>query len=54
MNAKLKISIGEFQARLTRGIALVDFGVSWCAPCRIQEKIIDSLFRRFLHRAAFW
>jgi len=51
MNNKFKISSAEFQAQLNQGIALVDFGVSWCAPCRIQETIIDSLCRRYLRRA---
>jgi thioredoxin 1 len=35
-----------------QGVALVDFDVSWCAPCRIQEIIIASLARRFSGRAA--
>lgn len=52
MNGKFRISAAEFQTQMTQGIALVDFGVSWCAPCRIQETIIDSLCRRYLRRAA--
>lgn len=52
MNGKSKIPKSEFQKKLPRGISLVDFGVSWCAPCRIQEKIIGSLLKRFSRRAA--
>ncbi len=52
MNNKSKRTPAEFQAQLNQGIALVNFGVSWCAPCRIQETIVDSLCRRYLRRAA--
>jgi thioredoxin 1 len=37
---------------INNDIALVDFSVSWCAPCRIQAKIISALTHRFSNRAA--
>jgi thioredoxin 1 len=40
-----------FQTIINNHIALVDFSLGWCAPCRIQEKIINSLYKRFSDRA---
>lgn len=36
---------------ISNDIALVDFSLGWCAPCRIQEKIIRSLMGRFSGQA---
>ncbi len=43
----LKPTFSEFKTITARGVALVDFDVPWCASCRIQERIIHSLARRF-------
>jgi thioredoxin len=43
----LKPTLAELNEMTASGIALVDFDVPWCASCRIQERIIHSLARRF-------
>jgi thioredoxin 1 len=48
----LKPTLAELNALTASGIALVDFDVPWCASCRIQERIIHSLARRFCGHAA--
>jgi thioredoxin 1 len=42
-----KPTLDEFEKITTRGVALVDFDLPWSASCRIQERIIHSLARRF-------
>jgi thioredoxin 1 len=46
-----KQTLAEFKTIIGRGVALVDFDVAWCAPCRVQELIVDTLARRFSGRA---
>jgi thioredoxin 1 len=45
-------TLAEFKQVISRGIALVDFDLPWCASGRIQEKIMDSLARRFHQHAS--
>jgi thioredoxin 1 len=47
-------SAGPMQVEdaLQTGTALVDFGAPWCAPCRLQEPIVERLARAFKGRAA--
>lgn len=37
---------------LLSGTALVDFSAPWCAPCRLQEPIVERLAENFKGRAA--
>ena len=46
---KLK-SARELEAAKRRGLALVDFGAPWCAPCSLQEPIMRRLADRFAGR----
>ena len=48
----LKPTLAEFKTITARGVALVDFDVPWCALCRVQERIIHSLARRFCGSAS--
>ena len=48
----LKPTIAEFNVMTASGVALVDFDLPWCASCRIQERIIHSLARRFCGHAS--
>jgi len=48
----LKPTLTEFKTITARGLVLVDFDVPWCASCRVQERIIHSLARRFCGCAA--
>lgn len=49
-----KITSGEELERTKqKGVALIDFGASWCAPCRLQEPIMRRLATQFEGRASF-
>ena len=41
----------EFLSCIEKGVALVDFNASWCAPCRDQEPIIRQMSEKFEGRA---
>lgn len=41
----------DFQNTIMKGVVLIDFGASWCAPCRIQEPIIKELAQQFKGKA---
>ena len=43
----LKPTVTEFNEMTASGVSLVDFDVPWSASCRIQERIIHSLARRY-------
>ena len=32
------------------GLAVVDFGVAWCGPCRMMAPIVDQLARQYAGR----
>jgi len=41
-----------FQEELKKGVTLIDFNASWCAPCRAQEPVIKKLISLYRDRAA--
>jgi thioredoxin 1 len=41
----------EFESAIKNGVVLVDFNASWCAPCRVQERIVRQLARKFRDQA---
>jgi thioredoxin 1 len=43
----------ELEKTKQKGVALVDFGAPWCAPCRLQEPIIRRLALQFKGKASF-
>jgi len=41
----------KFYDTVSRGVVLVDFNATWCAPCRAQDPIIKKLAERFAGKA---
>jgi thioredoxin 1 len=41
----------ELEKQIGTGIALIDFGAPWCAPCLLQEPIIHRLAMQFEGKA---
>jgi thioredoxin 1 len=41
----------ELEKQIGAGIALIDFGAPWCAPCLLQEPIIHRLAMEFEGKA---
>lgn len=41
----------ELEAAKKKGLTLVDFSAPWCAPCRLQEPIIQQLADQFTGKA---
>ena len=44
---KDEISDSNFKKEIARGLSLIDFNAPWCAPCRMQEPILETLSKRF-------
>ncbi len=44
-------SLEEIQRHLTNGVVLMNFSAPWCAPCKLQEPIIENLVRKFKDKA---
>jgi thioredoxin 1 len=51
MSKKELTTVDEFNDAIRKGVTLVDFNAAWCAPCRVQEPIIDRLSDRFEGKA---
>jgi thioredoxin 1 len=44
-------SANDLKALKNRGLVLIDFSAPWCAPCSLQEPIIDRIADRFAGKA---
>ena len=42
----------QFQNSVKNGIFLVDFNAYWCAPCKLQEPIINNVQRKFENKVS--
>ncbi len=40
----------QFQQTIEKGLFLVDFNAPWCAPCKIQEPIIQTMEEKFKNK----
>jgi thioredoxin 1 len=47
---KLK-STDAFNSVIHKGVSLVDFNAPWCAPCRMQEPILETLSVQYQGKA---
>lgn len=45
------MDINTFESGLKDKIAMVDFGASWCGPCRKIEPIIEAIKEKYRDRA---
>ena len=50
-DAVVALTDADFTKTVGEGVALVDFGATWCPPCRMQEPIVEKLAARFAGRA---
>ena len=44
----------DFYGGISEGVVLVDFSAPWCAPCRLQEPIIEKLAILYQDRASVY
>jgi len=43
----------DFETQIKNGVAMVDFGAPWCAPCRMQRPAIEELAARHIGKVLF-
>ena len=42
----------QFQSSFKKKVVLVDFGATWCGPCKAMEPIIKDMKKKYEGRAA--
>ncbi|MGT2738680.1 thioredoxin [Streptococcus pantholopis] len=47
-----QLTTETFASEIKSGVTLVDFGASWCPPCRMLEPIVDELSEDFEGQAS--
>jgi len=50
---EVKMGMDRFLKNIKKGVTLLDFNADWCAPCKAQEKILDSLTKEYQGQASF-
>lgn len=46
------MEIAQFKKKLEKGVTLVEFSATWCAPCKAQKPIIKELAKKYQERAS--
>ncbi len=54
MSNAASLTVGNFEEKLERGVALVDFWASWCGPCMMLAPTIDEIAEDFAGRAGVY
>ncbi|WP_227394374.1 thioredoxin [Jeotgalibacillus aurantiacus] len=48
----LELTKESFNNEVKKDIVLVDFGASWCPPCRMQEPVLEELLEELSDRVS--
>jgi thioredoxin 1 len=51
LSKELEIKMSNFESETSNGVTLVDFWAPWCAPCRMQDPIIEKIAYTFTGKA---
>ena len=53
MGTAIQITDANFEAEITgsKGVSIVDFGATWCQPCKALAPIIEELASEYAGRA---
>ena len=54
MSNALALTAANFEEKLEKGVALVDFWASWCGPCMMLAPTIDEIAEDFAGRAGVY
>jgi len=46
------MSMNQFEQQIQKGVTLIEFNASWCAPCKAQEPIIKKLKNLYQNKAS--
>lgn len=49
----VELTAASFETTIANGVTLVDFWATWCAPCKMQLPILESLAPEYAGRATF-
>jgi thioredoxin 1 len=52
MAASGRFTQKKFEQSILHGVTLVDFDAPWCAPCRAQKPILDTVKKKYRGKAA--
>lgn len=50
----VELSAGDFEKKIEKGVALVDFYAPWCGPCKMMSPVIDELSAEYKGKAGIY